>query len=310
MIAYHEQRHYTGSCHLTINKAHEFDFLAHYHDEYEIFFVIDGVQNLGVNNQILQLSAGQIGLVAPWHIHYYEKDRQSEAAPLKGFMLIFSADILGCRLPQHSLLWSFDRQDKRFLELTMALEALHQEMAEQAAYYALSASGLLQSFMAGLLRSAGSAKVTSICADSQNQHMLTQNMLSYIAGHAHEQISRNGLARQFGISPSHFSRLFKSATGLSLCEYMARLRIARARKMLKDSTGSITEIALDCGFTSIRTFNRCFQRIIGCPPSLLRRQDQLSEAAGGTAASGQPAQAAYLRTKVSRSSRGIGRPIR
>ncbi|MDW7656474.1 MAG: AraC family transcriptional regulator [Bacillota bacterium] len=266
MAAFHEQRRYSDSYHLTIHRAHEMDFLAHYHGEVELFFVQSGMQKLGINNQVLTLAAGQIGVVAPWHIHYYE-----DAGPVKGYMLIFDPDIMGRHFPTRSGLWTFNPGGDTFSMLSGLLLQLHDEMKVKHAYYELAASSLLNHFFVRLFRADKVNPFNEMLTEGPKQHELMQDVLTYLAGNFQNPINRDGLARQFGISSSHLSRIFKAATGLSLTEYLARLRVEQARACILAGRDSITDIALSSGFESIRTFNRCFHRIQGCSPSTLRQ---------------------------------------
>lgn len=273
MSAFHEQRHYPGSYPLSIHPLQEMDFLAHYHEEIELLLISHGSQNLGINNQLYSLSAGQIGLVAPWHIHYYEKPQKECASGTftSGYLLIFSSEILGYPISWQSAIRTFDPKSRVFLELSDTLSALEQEMNDHAAYFELAASSLLHQFIVRLLRSDRGQTSLTNCLGSQKGRMLMQDILSYIARYYCEPLNRASLCKQFGISPSHFSRLFAAATGLSFTEYLSRLRVKEAREKIRNSPDSITEIALCCGFESIRTFNRCYKRITGQTPSAERQ---------------------------------------
>ncbi len=102
-----------------------------------------------------------------------------------------------------------------------------------------------------------------------------QAILDYLTRHLREPVSRSDLARQFKVSPAHISRTFHAATGLSLSEYRARQRIDYALEQLRSSQESITDIAYNCGFASVRSFNRQFQRITGQAPRDLRRKQEV-----------------------------------
>lgn len=87
----------------------------------------------------------------------------------------------------------------------------------------------------------------------------------------HEKFSLSELAAEFDKSPFHFARVFKRATGFPPHEYQLQLRIARARKMLREKPGrTIAEIACDLGFSDESHFRRHFKRIVGTTPSKFR----------------------------------------
>ena len=61
--------------------------------------------------------------------------------------------------------------------------------------------------------------------------------------------------------------MFRSAFGIGIGRYISTVRLKNALLLLEDKCSSVTEIALECGFGSIRTFYRAFEREFGCSPS-------------------------------------------
>ena len=89
----------------------------------------------------------------------------------------------------------------------------------------------------------------------------------------HERISLSELAGEFDLSPYHFSRLFKEATGFPPHEYQLQLRIARARVLLRRSPEkNLAHIACELGFSDESHFRRHFKRIVGMTPGRFRSQ--------------------------------------
>jgi AraC family transcriptional regulator len=78
------------------------------------------------------------------------------------------------------------------------------------------------------------------------------------------------LAAQLRIHPTFFCRAFKQSTGLSPHRYLLARRINRAKDMMKDRSRTLTEIALDCGFSSSSQFSIVFKRITGVSPRIYR----------------------------------------
>lgn len=80
------------------------------------------------------------------------------------------------------------------------------------------------------------------------------------------------VARQAGLSESHFCRLFKDSAGLTLTDYVNRCRIDWAKRELLKHEVRISEIAFLIGYQSLSQFNRSFVRIVGLSPTLYRRE--------------------------------------
>jgi AraC family transcriptional regulator len=72
------------------------------------------------------------------------------------------------------------------------------------------------------------------------------------------------------LSEFHFSRLFKKTIGFSPSQYLIRRRIARARRLLRETTRSMIEIGLEVGYSSPSHFAQIFRREVGVTPTEYR----------------------------------------
>lgn len=72
----------------------------------------------------------------------------------------------------------------------------------------------------------------------------------------HESLGIKQLAGETGLTREHFTRLFTAETGVSPAHYLRRLRLKAARTMLRDQSAPRKEVALRCGFASVRALNR------------------------------------------------------
>ncbi len=94
----------------------------------------------------------------------------------------------------------------------------------------------------------------------------------YIHANLDQPLPLGLVARQAGLSESHFCRLFKDSAGLTLTDYVNRCRIDWAKRELLKPEARISEIAFLVGYQSLSQFNRSFARIVGLSPTLYRRQ--------------------------------------
>lgn len=104
---------------------------------------------------------------------------------------------------------------------------------------------------------------------------LQQKILAWLA----EQYTKPELnvamtAGQFGISRKYVTQFLKAQTGKSFSEYVEELRLSHAMELLRDSEYSITEIALQCGFSAQNTFYKAFRRRFGVSPSAMRHGER------------------------------------
>jgi AraC-like DNA-binding protein/ligand-binding sensor protein len=89
----------------------------------------------------------------------------------------------------------------------------------------------------------------------------------YIAEHQTEELSLATVARVANMSSFYFCKMFKKATGLNFTEYLSRVRVETAKKLLLNPNARVSEVAFDSGFTSITNFNRTFKQLVGRSPS-------------------------------------------
>jgi AraC family transcriptional regulator len=85
------------------------------------------------------------------------------------------------------------------------------------------------------------------------------------------ELSLEVLAKESGYSRVHFVRMFRAATGYTPHNYLLKLRLDRARELLASPALSLTEIALECGFSSHSHLSRVFRQVLGATPSEYRR---------------------------------------
>jgi len=94
----------------------------------------------------------------------------------------------------------------------------------------------------------------------------------FIHSNVDQPLPLGQVAREAGLSESHFCRLFKESTGLTLTDYVNRCRIDWAKRELLRPEVRISEIAFLVGYQSLSQFNRSFARIVGFSPTQYRRQ--------------------------------------
>jgi AraC family transcriptional regulator len=98
-------------------------------------------------------------------------------------------------------------------------------------------------------------------------------VLDYIERHLPDPLDLEHLAGVACFSPFHFHRLFRAWMGETLQAFVHRLRLERAAQLLVfDQSKSISEIALDCGFSSSGTFARAFRTAFGMSAGELRKR--------------------------------------
>ena len=118
-----------------------------------------------------------------------------------------------------------------------------------------------------------------LCGDN-GQHDAQKNdscysivcrVMIYINEHLQDSLSRDGLAKMHGISPSYLSRIFKEYSGVCLQNYIVQCRVQRAVSLLRRGDMRIIDAALESGFSSTSGFYRAFREVTGRSPKDIRQ---------------------------------------
>lgn len=100
---------------------------------------------------------------------------------------------------------------------------------------------------------------------------LVDEAMRYVGLHFTRNISDHDVANRLGLSTSHFRHLFRQASGQPFHRYLVSVRLESARKLLRDSSASVSEIAVMVGFQSPAHFSRSFAHRFGASPNQFRR---------------------------------------
>jgi AraC-like DNA-binding protein len=247
------------------------EYPNHWHAPLEIIMPLENEYQVTCCNTPFTLREGDVILISPGAIH--------NMAASEGKRLIFQADF--------TLLHGI-----RELEATMSIispflvitpenePATHEQIQKliyeiSEEYFAdapLSEASiyakLVQIFV--LIGRSYSPNAKSFNSSVRKQREYTERFLficDYISEHCCEDLTLDNVADLSGFSKFHFSRLFKQFTNMSYYKYLNKKRIEYAEKLLVNKELTITEIALQCGFSSLSAFIRMFKIVKDCTPT-------------------------------------------
>jgi AraC-like DNA-binding protein len=108
--------------------------------------------------------------------------------------------------------------------------------------------------------------------DALAEQPMIRRAKAYIAGHHGDPIGLEEIARAMHVSTFYFCKMFKQSTGLTFTEYLAHVRVEKAKSLLINPRLRISDIAYTVGFQSLTHFNRLFRRLTGESPTCFRHQ--------------------------------------
>lgn len=238
--------------------------VRHLHTEAEFVLVTSGRLLVLLNDRKVELQAGDGYYMMPLEVHGYVTADHSTCT-----ILVFSSALVPDftsfatnKYPQHAA-----------FRPTTAVKQLCSELDPNANHDLLHKRGVLYPLC---------SEIADQCrfevGDYQNEETFIRAE-RYIIANITERITLKSTAAALGINPSYLSRIFHKGKGVEFWEYVNILRCSHAARMLTSarfSALSISDIAYECGFDSIRTFNRVFKEHFGVTPSAMRAKDLIS----------------------------------
>ena len=235
-------------------------FPQHLHKYIEIMYVKSGNLICTVDFEEYELNGGDLLFVFPERIH----SNGVSVATSDIYVLLFPSDgavlgeIFGGKMPQSPILRNISSDEIDFL-----FEAILKEYTKKTPLALSTAIGYSYVLISKLLEKCSLTDAKPLPDNLERQ------LLKYCTEHFNEPITLNYLAEKFGYNPSYMSHIFSQKFKMSFLKFINALRIDEAKKLLRKNE-RITQIALDCGFGSIRNFNRVFKEATGITPKEYR----------------------------------------
>ena len=230
------------------------NYATHWHNALEIIIPIDNYYDVEVEGISYHLRPDEILIIPPGKLHQL-------TAPSSGSRFIYLLDI--------SCLEGL----KGFAGIKSLLTRMRNEYFRKNEYAELTIYALLINLFVkfGYNHIQTQDLFPNVRSYKQKEYVKKFNdLLDYIDKHYAEELNLEEIADSSGFSKYHFSRLFKQYTGFTFCDYLCYRRIKAAELLLSRQDLSITEVALQSGFSSISTFNRIFKQQKKCTPSEYR----------------------------------------
>ncbi|MEZ0106461.1 transcriptional regulator GlxA family with amidase domain [Catenulispora sp. EB89] len=120
-------------------------------------------------------------------------------------------------------------------------------------------------------RPGGQAQFSTQLAAQRPGRDALREAQTWIADHLDADLSLPALARRAALSERHFSRVFRAETGMTVAAYVEAARIEAARRLLESTHDGLDRIARTCGFGTVETMHRTFNRTIRVTPGEYRR---------------------------------------
>jgi AraC-like DNA-binding protein len=252
---------------LVLGAAHfsKFSFERHFHLDYHIGLVSEGVQRQQFNGKTVLLGPGCISLMPPGEVH----DGIAEggaAYTLKTFRL--SQELIASVASEISGTFREPELSGTLLEdpvLAGHLLRLHEAMRRSEGVSTLEVQTEWLTLLEFLLRE--SRAVTPERARGGLSALQWHRVRDYCFAHLNLKITLDDLATVCGVGRFQFLKLFKRSVGMTPHAWLIRLRLERACSLLNKNQRVIADVAQEVGFYDQSHFNRAFREAFGVAPS-------------------------------------------
>ena len=158
--------------------------------------------------------------------------------------------------------------EERFQYESLFLQ-MYREFSRQRAGYASVLRGMAIQLIFLILRSMPGGELVMSPGQEQTSkpQKLVKSALEYIWLHFDQNIKNTTIADAINVSPNYLARIFHQYTGMSLHRYITSYRLEQAQQMLISGRYNITEVARNCGFSSIHIFSKLFKQECSVSPS-------------------------------------------
>lgn len=238
----------------------DFSFPPHIHSSFELIIILSGSMDITIDNREYTLSRNEAVLIFPHQVHSLKSEKSQH------MLYIFSPDIT--KAFSAKVISKIPLSNKFKLD-DYLLTALH-NLNENCS----------------IIKKKGS--LYSICArfDEDAQYVdhakynskLLLRIFEFIELEYSKDCTLNKLAAVLTYDTAYLSRFFKRSVGISYTEYVNQYRISIACEMLTNTDCSILQCALDCGYASLRSFNRVFHSVLSISPSEYKKRKKSENA--------------------------------
>ena len=231
----------------------------HYHDYYEIYYLISGERNHFVGDKFLTIKKGDFVVIRPEVPH--------KTGGLSGtrVLICFNEEFLSNWLTKSAQAELLSFFDKTFIRPDSACqnEILNTINDVEKAYFDKDNAKIFSSLLQLILI----LKKSSVATNKGNvSTTILQKAMEYAQNNYATINSLQDVADALFISKFHLCHLFSKYVEVSINSYLTKIRLKNATRLLVTSSKTITEVAIDCGFSTATYFCQVFKKEFGVTP--------------------------------------------
>lgn len=256
----------------------------HFHKECQLVYVLSGSGTRIIGHSIERFEEGDLTFVGPNVPHvWYSESRPDEPVTEAISLALYINPEAVCdhldALTDTIELKQFFRESERGIRIGGRKNVLITDILKRMLTQQDRQVGMLASFLQILDQLLDPGDLVWLNAPDPISSYTAQTsgrvpkLMHYIQQNFKDDITLQQAASVAGLQIHSFCRFFKTLTNRTFSDFLNEVRIGFACKLLQQSDLSVTQIALECGYTNISYFNRCFKKINKISPKSYRQEN-------------------------------------
>ena len=254
----------------------------HYHNNFEISFITEGSGKRIVGDSIEEFQPGDLVFIGRNLPHVWIADKESRIPTNRTLEMVFLQFTLNVLSPQLLILPEFCHV-KRALDLSeRGIQIIGDTLNEVSEImlqlpYLKGFERMLHFFMMMDIIGESETNIPLASKEYLKLRFTTGNkrievIHNYLMNNYREDVNLKRLAALVNMAEGSLCRYFKMNMGITLFEYLNKIKTDLACKLLMNKDLGILDVCLDSGFNNISHFNKQFKKITGVPPSEYRKR--------------------------------------
>jgi AraC-like DNA-binding protein len=261
----------------------QFDRTFHSHPEYQLFMVLRGQGTRFIGDNIKPFGAGDLVFTGPNLPHIWKNDntyfdKQDQPKTL-GIVVYFHEDFLGDIIHEKEEMQSIrhllERAERGLEILGKTKKVVGQMMAELLEINGISQVILLLNILNTIAECTETTPIAHIDYVQVKNKAETDRMnmiYDYVLKNFRKKINLEEVSDLVNMTPTSFSRYFKSRVNKSFSDYLKEVRIDYARKLINQNEMSINQVSYESGYNTLSNFNKQFKEVTGQTPLHYRNE--------------------------------------
>lgn len=247
----------------------------HYHNFYEVFYLMSGKCRFLLKDSVYHMEKGDLVFIAPRELHHSLYDSDSNCIIIT---IYFKKEYLNLDMFQQ---WITDEPILYLHSFMGSIPALYQDAFQDLLTRMLSEYSsidqysnaflgcFLQEAVLMLMRHSVMNEKEPEFLNSKEEDILLAT--KYIYKNYKQPLTLADVSAVASLSPTYFSKKFKTVTGMGFKQYLNFVRLKHAQTALLTTTNTITDIALEYGFNDSNYFKDLFKKVYGKSPREFRK---------------------------------------